>query len=49
MNLGQEAAEKRVRERASAQELPFPDFDEAQRKRITNLLDYLLEGSPGAD
>ncbi|MCF8016495.1 MAG: mechanosensitive ion channel family protein [Chromatiaceae bacterium] len=42
-------AEQRVREWAAAHELPFPDMDEAQRKRITGTLDYPPEGSPGAD
>ncbi|WP_201066690.1 MULTISPECIES: mechanosensitive ion channel family protein [Thiorhodovibrio] len=42
-------AEQRVREWAAAHELPFPDLDEAYRKRITNTLDYPPEGSPGAD
>ena len=41
------AAEQRVREWAAAHELPFPDMDEAQRKRITDTLDYPPEGSPG--
>jgi len=43
------AAEQRVREWAAAHELPFPDMDEAQRKRITDTLDYPPEGSLGAD
>ena len=43
------AAEQRVREWAAAHELPFPDMDEAQRKRITGTLDYPPEGSPGAE
>lgn len=46
---GRAAAEKRVREWASALELPFPDLDEEHRKRITDTLDYPPEGSPGAD
>jgi MscS family membrane protein len=46
---GREAAEKRVREWASAQELPFPDLSEEHRKRISDKLDYPPEGSPGAD
>ncbi|MEA1053963.1 hypothetical protein U5801_29735, partial [Lamprobacter modestohalophilus] len=33
------AAEQRVHEWAAAHELPFPDMDEAQRKRITGTLD----------
>jgi MscS family membrane protein len=45
----QQAAEKQVREWASAQTLPFPDFDAEYRKRITNTLDYPPEGSPQAD
>lgn len=44
-----DAAEKRVREWASAHELPFPDFTEEQRKDLSNKLDYPPEGSPGAD
>ena len=43
------AAERQVREWAAAHELPFPDLDEAQRKRITGTLDYPPEGSPGAE
>ena len=46
---GREAAEKSVRQWAAAHELPFPDFDEAHRKRITDQLDYPPEGSPGAE
>ena len=42
-------AEKRVREWASAQTLPFPDMAEDERQRITDTLDYPPEGSPGAD
>jgi MscS family membrane protein len=42
-------AEKRVREWASAQTLPFPDMAEDERKRITDTLDYPPAGSPGAD
>lgn len=42
-------AEKKVREWASAQTLPFPDMAEDERKRITDTLDYPPEGSPGAD
>jgi MscS family membrane protein len=45
----QQAAEKRVREWASAQTLPFPDFTEDYRKGITDTLDYPPEGSPDAD
>ncbi|RKT47344.1 mechanosensitive ion channel family protein [Thiocapsa rosea] len=43
------AAEQQVREWAAAHELPFPDLDETQRKRISDTLDYPPEGSPGAD
>lgn len=43
------AAEQRVRKWAAAHELPFPDMDEAQRKRITGTLDFPPEGSPGAE
>jgi MscS family membrane protein len=46
---GQEAAERKVREWASAHTLPFPDFDEGYRKQITDTLDYPPEGSPTAD
>jgi MscS family membrane protein len=45
----QAVAERQVREWAAAHELPFPDLDEAQRKRITGTLDYPPEGSPGAE
>ena len=45
----QQAAEKRLREWASAQTLPFPDFSDDYRKQITDTLDYPPEGSPGAD
>ena len=36
----QQAAEKQVREWASAHALPFPDIPEEHRKRITDTLDY---------
>lgn len=42
-------AEKQVREWAAVQSLPFPDFAEDYRKRITDTLDYPPEGSAGAD
>ena len=45
----QQAAEKQVREWASEQSLPFPDFTEDYRKGITGTLDYPPEGSPDAD
>ena len=45
----QQAAEKQVREWASAQTLPFPDFSEDYRARIADTLDYPPEGSPEAD
>ena len=45
----QQAAEKQVREWASAQTLPFPDFAEDYRRSITDTLDYPPEGSPDAD
>jgi MscS family membrane protein len=45
----QQGAESKVREWASAQTLPFPDFTEDYRKEITDTLDYPPEGSPGAD
>ena len=46
---GQQEAERKVREWASAQTLPFPDFAEDYRKKITDTLDYPPEGSPTAD
>jgi MscS family membrane protein len=45
----QQTAEKQVREWASAQTLPFPDFTEGYREQITDTLDYPPEGSPDAD
>lgn len=45
----QQAAEKQVREWASAQSLPFPDLPDDYRKQVTDTLDYPPEGSPGAD
>ena len=48
-NERQQGAEKQVREWASAQTLPFPDFAEDYRKKITDTLDYPPEGSPGAE
>jgi len=45
----QQAAEKQVREWASAQALPFPDFTEGYRVKIADTLDYPPEGSPDAD
>ena len=45
----QQAAEKQVREGASPQTLPFPDFAEAYRRKISDTLDYPPEGSHGAD
>lgn len=42
-------AERKVRDWAAAQTLPFPDLPEADRKRITDTLDYPPAGSPGAD
>ena len=48
-NERQQAAEKKVREWALAQTLPFPDFAEGYRRQITDTLDYPPEGSPGAD
>ena len=48
-DAGREAAEKRVREWASAHELPFPDLPDAQRERISDKLDYPPAGAPGAD
>lgn len=45
----QQAAEKQVREWASAHSLPFPEFAEDYLKQITDTLDYPPEGSPGAD
>lgn len=46
---GQRNAERQVREWASAQTLPFPDFAEEYRKKISDILDYPPEGSPEAD
>lgn len=48
-SAGREAAQKRVRQWASAQELPFPDLAEDHRKSISDQLDYPPAGSPGAD
>lgn len=45
----QQAAEKSVREWASAHTLPFPDFTDDYRHKIEDTLDYPPEGSPGAD
>ncbi|MGB5671472.1 MAG: mechanosensitive ion channel family protein, partial [Sedimenticolaceae bacterium] len=45
----QQAAEKQVREWASAHALPFPDLAEDYRRSITDTLDYPPVGSPGAD
>ncbi len=45
----QQAAEKQVREWASAQTLPFPEFDDEYLKQIQGTLDYPPDGSPGAD
>ena len=45
----QEAAGKRVREWASAHELPFPDFPASYREQILDTLDYPPAGSPKAD
>ena len=42
-------AERKVRDWAAAQTLPFPDLPEADRRRITDTLDYPPAGSPGAD
>jgi MscS family membrane protein len=41
-----EAAEAKVRAWCSAQELPFPTFTAAYRKKTRNTLDYPPEGSP---
>jgi MscS family membrane protein len=48
-NERQQGAEKQVREWAAAHTLPFPDFAEDYRKKITDTLDYPPEGSPGAE
>ena len=48
-NERRQAAEKKVREWASAHRLPFPEFDAEYRKKITDTLDYPPEGSPKAD
>ena len=42
-------AEQQVRAWASAHTLPFPEFAEDYRRKITDTLDYPPEGSPGAD
>lgn len=42
-------AEQQVRAWASAHTLPFPEFSEDYRRKITDTLDYPPEGSPGAD
>ena len=44
----QQEAERRVKEWAAAQQLPFPDFSDEYRKQITDSLDYPPEGSPGS-
>ena len=44
-----EAAEKQTRAWAAAHELPFPDLNDAQRKRITDTLNDQPVGSPGAE
>jgi len=43
-----EAAERQVREWGDAHTLPFPDFPEDYRERITDTLDYPPKGSPDA-
>ncbi|HYQ71305.1 MAG TPA: mechanosensitive ion channel family protein, partial [Gammaproteobacteria bacterium] len=43
-----EAAEAQVRAWCSAQELPFPTFTTAYKKKIRDTLDYPPEGSPEA-
>ena len=45
----QQTSEKQVREWASAHNLPFPDFAEDYREKITDTLDYPPEGSPSSD
>jgi MscS family membrane protein len=45
----QQAAERKVREWASAQTLPFPDSTERYRAEIADTLDYPPEGCPDAD
>ena len=42
----QQAAEAKVRDWCSAQELPFPDFTFEYRKKNRNTLEYPPEGSP---
>ena len=45
----QNEAEKRVREWAAAQELPFPDFTIEQKRSFTGTLDFPPDGSPESD
>jgi len=45
----QQAAEKQIRELASAHALSFPDFTEDYRRKIKDTLDYPPAGSPDAD
>lgn len=41
------AAETEVARWRSENRLPFPDYDEATRRELSNNLDYPPEGSPG--
>lgn len=44
----QQSSERQVREWATAQNLPFPDFSDDYRAQIMNTLDYPPKGSHGA-
>ena len=41
-----EAAERDIQRRRATGKLPFPEFEEEERKRLENLLDYPPQGSP---
>ena len=45
----QKQAEKQVRKWAVAQELPFPDFTDEQKRSFTDTLDFPPDGSPESD
>lgn len=45
----QKQAEKKVREWAAAQELPFPDFTDEQKRSFIGTLDFPPDGSPDSD
>jgi MscS family membrane protein len=42
----QDEAEARVEQWRSENKLPFPEFDEADKEQLSNVLDYPPEGSP---